>query len=52
MTSTELLEKGIKVLENIKWKSIDKDNMEFSATITCYQMDKLRDFLTIAKERD
>ena len=27
---------------SVKWKSTDKDNMEFSATTTCYVMDKLR----------
>ena len=28
--------------EEIQWKSIDKDNMEYQATITCWQMDKIR----------
>jgi hypothetical protein len=28
-------------LASIKWRSIDRDNMEFSATITCFQMDRL-----------
>ena len=27
---------------SVKWKSTDKDNMEFSATTTCYVMDRLR----------
>jgi hypothetical protein len=30
------------LLGSIKWTSIDKDNMEFSATINCYQMDEIR----------
>jgi hypothetical protein len=29
-------------LENIKWQSADKDNMEFEARITCFQMDNIR----------
>ena len=33
-------------LNNIKWRSIDRDNMEFSATITCWQMDAIRAALT------
>jgi hypothetical protein len=33
-------------LEGIKWKSADRDNMEFSATITCFQMDKIRALLS------
>jgi hypothetical protein len=37
-------------LGGIKWKSADRDNMEFSATITCYQMDAIRAFLPAKKE--
>lgn len=29
-------------LREIKWRSADRDNMEFSATITYSQMDKIR----------
>jgi hypothetical protein len=29
-------------LAGIKWKSADRDNMEFTARITCFQMDKIR----------
>jgi hypothetical protein len=32
-------------LENIKWQSADKDNMEFEARITCFQMDAIHDVL-------
>lgn len=32
----------VDVLKSIKWKSADRDNMEFTATITCWQMDDLR----------
>ena len=28
--------------EGTKWKSIDKDNMEFEGRINCYQLDKAR----------
>jgi hypothetical protein len=37
----EELEAQVGVLKGIKWKSIDKDNMEYQATITCWQHDKL-----------
>jgi hypothetical protein len=30
-----------KALASIQWKSADRDNMEFTARITCYQMDAL-----------
>jgi hypothetical protein len=33
-------------LGGIKWRSACKDNMEFSATITCWQMDAIRAALT------
>jgi hypothetical protein len=29
-------------LGKLKWKSIDKDNMEFRCDITCYVMDEIR----------
>lgn len=31
-------------LDGIKWMSIDKDNMEFRATITCFTRDKINHF--------
>ena len=36
-------ERAEALLASIKWKSIDKDNMEFSAVITCWQMDAIRE---------
>ena len=33
------------LLDTFKWKSADKDNMEFFATITCWQMDEIRKVL-------
>jgi hypothetical protein len=45
--NAELLEALEWVLGN-KWKS-DKDNMEFSGAISCYQMDKIR--TAVAKAR-
>ena len=33
----------IKLVENLKWRSIEKDNMEFECPYaTCYQVDALR----------
>lgn len=39
----------LKALEGIAWVSIDKDNMEFKALITCWQLDKLRAAIKEAK---
>ena len=39
-------------LAGIKWKSADRDNMEFSATITCWQMDRIRAALALANPGD
>jgi hypothetical protein len=41
----------VEVLEEIKWKSADKDNMEFSAKITTWQLDKIKAALATLKER-
>ncbi len=30
-----------RLIDTIKWKSIDKDNMEFEARVTCYQRDAI-----------
>ena len=30
------------LLEETKWNSVDKDNMEFEGRVTCYQLDKAR----------
>lgn len=30
-----------RLLAGIKWKSADKDNMEFAARITCFQLDEI-----------
>ena len=35
-------ERAKAALASIKWKSADRDNMEFSARITYSQMDKIR----------
>ena len=39
------------VVKKIKWKSIDKDNMQFQATITYFQMDKLEAALAADEEK-
>ena len=37
------LEDALRFLfEETKWKSADKDNMEFEGRVTCYQLDKAR----------
>jgi hypothetical protein len=35
----------IDLLRGIKWRSADRDNMEFAGTITYWQMDKIREAL-------
>jgi glucan biosynthesis protein len=37
-----VLEEAAKALAGIKWRSADRDNMEFTATITYSQMDAIR----------
>ena len=39
----------VKILEGIKWKSCEKDNMEFAARITCFQMDDILALLSKLK---
>ena len=37
------LEEALRFLfEETKWKSADKDNMEFEGRVTCYQLDRAR----------
>ena len=37
------LEAALRFLrEETKWKSVDKDNMEFEGRVTCYQLDQAR----------
>lgn len=41
-THIKELEARLDVVRDIKWKSADKDNMEFTTTITYYQREKLQ----------
>jgi hypothetical protein len=34
------------LFEKTKWKSVDKDNMEFEGRVTCYQLDRARTALS------
>ena len=36
------LREALLFLLETKWKSVDKDNMEFEGRVTCYQLDKAR----------
>ena len=37
------LEEALRFLiEETKWKSVDRDNMEFDGRVTCYQLDQAR----------
>jgi hypothetical protein len=44
------LEAALRFLLDTKWKSVDKDNMEFEGRVTCYQLDKAR--AALAPEQD
>jgi len=47
MTNDEMF----RLVENIKWESIDKDNMEYDLVnpISCYQLDALKEVIAFAK---
>ena len=36
------LREALNFLMTTRWKSVDKDNMEFEGRVTCYQLDKAR----------
>ena len=42
-TANTLALEALKFLMATKWKSIDKDNMEFAGRVTCFQLDKARE---------
>ncbi len=37
----------MRLIKNIVWKSVDKDNMEFFSKISCYQLDALNKLLSM-----
>jgi hypothetical protein len=41
MTGKERIAEDIRLVRNIDFLSIDKDNMEFQAIATCYQLEAL-----------
>jgi len=41
----EALTAALQLVMQQKWISIDKDNMEFQCTTTCFVLDKIRDAL-------
>ena len=41
----------MRLIENINWKSIDKDNMEFQGTISCYQKDALTKMILLMQAK-
>ena len=36
------LREALNFLMKTRWKSVDKDNMEFEGRVTCYQLDQAR----------
>lgn len=45
MNDAERLAEDIRLVENIRWKSDDRDNMEFLARASCYQREALNRLL-------
>lgn len=45
----DALVKALEFLMQTKWKSVDRDNMEFEGRITCYQLDAIRAALESAR---
>lgn len=43
---------ALEFLMKTKWKSVDKDNMEFEGRVTCYQLDKARAALSSARSTE
>lgn len=41
MEETAVSTEDIRLVKNIKWESIDRDNMEFSARVSCYQREAI-----------
>lgn len=44
------LEKDINMLSNLQWISIDKDNMEFRITTTCFTKEAFDRILAVARQ--
>ena len=45
------LREALNFLMTTRWKSVDKDNMEFEGRVTCYQLDQARAALSGAPTR-
>lgn len=45
-----MTEEELRILENIKWKSVDKDNMEFETRVSTYQVDALNKLIKQFKD--
>lgn len=41
-------EEAFRLVNNIDWKSVDKDNMEFETRVTCFQKDALEAVIAFA----
>jgi len=45
--TTKSLSEDIRLLNAIRWKSIEKDNMEFETRVTCFQVEALKRILDV-----
>ena len=45
-------EERLRLVSKIMWKSVDKDNMEFEARISCFQKDALDEMIAEEKRRE
>lgn len=44
------LEEGVRLIKNIKWKSVDKDNMEFEARVSCFQKEAITKLVNLVED--
>lgn len=44
-----ITDEAFRLIREINWKSVEKDNMEFEARITCYQKEALEALLFYAE---
>lgn len=48
MSEEQITSEDIRLIQNIRWLSVDRDNMEFTALASCYQVDAIKKLLRLA----
>jgi hypothetical protein len=46
------LSTAIQLAKDIKWKSVDRDNMEFEVRTTCFVRDAIRELIDLAEHSE